>query len=95
MVEILKDWAEKEGIGKFTKKNYKDFPTIYRGQPNERILNRIAWGIIRKYKDKGTATKRSWYNKGKERDVNYYYDLLIRIWGEAVALERKDSFIQK
>lgn len=84
MIEDLEAWVEKEGVGKFTKKGRKNYDGIYRNKPKERVINRIAWGIIRKYREKGTAPKRGWYNRGKERDINTFYDLLLRVWREAV-----------
>lgn len=84
MVADLEKWAETEGLGKFTKKGKRNYPEMYKGQTPERIKNRIAWGIIRKYRDRGTAPKRGWYNRGKERDINTFYDVLLRVWREAV-----------
>lgn len=95
LVEALEDWIKQEGVGKFTQKNKKDYAKIYKGQPPERIINKIAWGIIRKYEQKGTARKRSWYNRGKERDINTQYDVLNRIWSEAVAQQHKNAYTSK
>lgn len=96
MVEDLKAWAEQEGLSKFaqsgTKKGSKDYAFEYAGRAKERVLNRIAWGIIRNYKNKGTAPKRSWWNKGKTRDIEVGYDLLLRVWREAVADQNKKAF---
>lgn len=91
MIKDLEAWVEKEGIGKFTRRGKRDYPKMYEGMPRERVLNRIAWGIIRKYRDRGTAPKRGWYNRGKERDINTYYDLLLRIWREAVLAQQKKA----
>lgn len=90
MVQGLEEWAEKEGVGNFTKKGKRDYPGIYKAQPPDRILNRIAWGIIRKYRDRNTAPKRGWWNRGKTRDIENFYDALLRGLSEAVAAETKN-----
>lgn len=91
MVADLKEWAENEGLENFSKKGKKGKKTeVF--EPKERTLNRIAWGIIRKYKKKGTAPKRSWWNKGKTRDIDIGYDLLLRVWRDAVAEQHKRAF---
>jgi hypothetical protein len=96
MVEALKQWAENEGLAKFQGTNRgKDYAFENAGQPRERVLNRIAWGIIRNYANKGTAPKRSWWNKGKTRDIEVGYDLLIRIWSEAAAKQNKQAYEAK
>lgn len=92
MVRDLEAWAEREGLGKFEKKGKRDYPKMYQGLPPERVLNRIAWGIIRKYKEKGAAPKRGWYNKGKTRDIEVHYDVLLRVWREAVLAHQKNAF---
>lgn len=95
MIQDLKDWVEKEGVGGFIKKGRKDYAKMYRGQPSERIINQIAWGIVRKYQDKGTAPKRGWYNRGKTRDIDTQYDVLLRIWSEAAANQHKQAYQSK
>jgi hypothetical protein len=92
MLESLKDWAEAEGVSKFAKSGAIDYAFEYAGQSRERVLNRIAWGILKKYRDKGTAPKRSWWNKGKTRDIEVGYDLLLRVWRDAVAETQKESY---
>lgn len=91
MVADLEAWAKKEGLGKFTQKGRRDYAGIYRAQTPERILNRIAWGIIRKYQNKATAPKRGWWNKGKTRDIENFYDSLLRGFAESVAIEAKSQ----
>lgn len=91
MVEDIEAWAEKEGLAKFTGRGKRNYPKLYQGMPRERVLNRIAWGIIRKYKERGTAPKRSWYNKGKERDIDVFYDLLLRVWRDAVLEQQRKA----
>jgi len=93
MIELLKEWAEAEGLSNFAKSNgQKDYGFEYIGQPRERILNRIAWGILTNYRKKRTAPKRSWWNKGKTRDIEVGYDLLIRVWTDAVAEHNKKAY---
>lgn len=92
MVQALEQWVEAEGISKFARSGKKDYAFEYAGQPKERVLNRIAWGIIRNYAKKGTAPKRSWWNKGKTRDIEAGYDLMLRIWRDAVANQQKAAF---
>lgn len=87
MVKELEAWAAREGVDKFTKKGRRNYSGIYKGQPPERILNRIAWGIIRKYRDRNTAPKRGWWNRGKTRDIENFYDTLLRGISESVAQE--------
>jgi hypothetical protein len=91
MEQALKEWAEKEGIGKFRKGRYSG---VYATMPQQHILNAIAWGIIRKYKFQGTARKKGWWNKGKERDITNFYEHLLRGYQEAILLEAK-SLVEK
>lgn len=84
MIKLLEQWADREGVGNFTRRGVRDYSGIYRNQPKARILNRIAWGIANRYRDKGTAPKKGWYNKGKTKDIETQYDVLLRIWKEAV-----------
>lgn len=86
MEQALEEWAAKEGVNKFVKGRYTG---VYAGQPSERILNSVAWGIIRKLKNTGASKKRGWYNKGKNRDINVFYDVLLRGYSEAILAEAK------
>lgn len=95
MVKDLEVWAEKEGVGNFQKKGKRNYPGIYAKQPPKRILNRIAWGIIRKYKDRNTAPKRGWWNRGKTRDIENFYDTLLRGFAESVTIEAARQMEQK
>lgn len=95
MVEELEAWAEKEGLSNFTGSGKRNYPKLYQGMPKERVLNRIAWGIIRKYQKKGTAPKRGWYNRGKERDINTFYDVLLRVWRDAVLEQQRQAVAGK
>lgn len=88
MEQALEAWAEKEGVGKFIKGRYRG---VYQGKAPERVLNRIAWGIMRKYRNKGTARKRGWYNKGKTRDIESFYALLLKAYREAVMEQLKQK----
>lgn len=87
MVQQLEAWAAREGIENFSKKGRRNYSAEYKGQPPERILNRIAWGIIRKYRDRNTARKRGWWNRGKTRDIENFYDTLLRGFAQSVAIE--------
>ncbi len=89
MEQALEEWVSKEGLGKFLKGRYVG---LYTKKTPERVINRIAWGILRKYKEKGTARKRGWYNRGKTRDIEVFYDLLLKAYSEAVMLEMKGAF---
>ena len=53
----------------------------------------IAWGIINKYRLK-SPRKRGWYNRGTTRDIEDFYDLLLRVWRDAVLAETKQAFTQ-
>lgn len=86
MEELLKQWAAKEGVGKFRRGRYAG---IYAGKSDQQVLNAIAWGIIRKLKDTGTSRKRGWYNRGKERDISAFYDVLLRGYRDAILAEAK------
>lgn len=88
MEQLLEEWAAKEGVEKFRKGRYAG---LYAGQPTPRILNAIAWGVIRKLKTTGASKKRGWWNKGKIRDIETFYDLLLRGYTEAILLEAKNT----
>lgn len=88
MEQALEEWAAKEGLGKFVKGKYSG---IYANQPPQRILNAIAWGIIRKLKDTGASRKRGWWNRGKERDISNFYDVLLRGYTDAIQAEAKNK----
>lgn len=90
MEQALEEWAANEGADKFRKGKYTG---IYGKMPTQRMLNRIAWGIINKYRLK-SPRKRGWYNRGKTRDIEDFYDLLLRVWRDAVLAETKQAFTQ-
>lgn len=87
MEQALEEWAAQEGADKFRKGKYAG---IYGKMPSQRMLNRIAWGIMNKYRQK-SPRKRSWYNKGKTKDIENFYDLLLRVYRDAVLAEMKQS----
>lgn len=88
MEQALEEWAKKEGLGKFSKGRYAG---IYAGQSPQRILNAIAWGIIRKLNRTGASRKRGWWNRGKERDISDFYDVLLRGYRDAILAEAKNK----
>lgn len=90
MVKELEAWAEKEGIQKFMNAQYRG---VFKGKTSERVLNRIAWGIISKYRKKKTAPVRGWYRRNVNRDIDVFYDLLLKAYRETV-LEQTKSSIQ-
>lgn len=87
MEQALEEWAAREGSDKFRKGKYAG---VYSKMPSQRVLNRIAWGIMNKYRIK-SPRKRGWYNKGKTKDIENFYDLLLRVWRDAVLDEMKHS----
>jgi len=91
MIEALKDWAAAEGIGKFQKGRYAGQRA---NDSTERILGAIAWGTARKLKASSGTKKRGWWNRGKTRDIENFYDVLLRAYTESIALELKGNLNQ-
>jgi hypothetical protein len=88
MLAALKMWADKEGLGNFNKGKYS---AKNAGLPPEQIREAIAWGTIRKLRTQPGTRKRSWWNKGKTRDIEVFYDHLLRVYQEAIAAELKTA----
>lgn len=84
MIDALKRWAILEGLDKFRKGRYA---AKYAGQSDERVLGAIAWGLARKLKGSSGTRKRSWWNKGKTKDIEVFYDVLLRAYAESVLNE--------
>ena len=91
MLESLKAWADREGLGKFSKKQYA---AKYASMPQEQIRESIAWGILRKLKTAPRTKKRGWWNKGKTRDIEFFYDHLLRVYRDAIQYELKAAATQ-
>lgn len=81
MVEDLEAWVEQEGVAKFMKGQYSG---VYKKMTKSQVLNSIAWGTIRKTGKRGTTRKRSWWNKGKTRDIENFYDVVLKLMKEEV-----------
>lgn len=90
MIEALEAWVGKEGVGKFKKGKYA---ARLSQLDDQQVKNAVAWGIVRKLKSTARTRKRAWYNKGKERDINDFYDVLLRLAQDAVARELKQDIL--
>jgi len=88
MIRLLEEWVEKEGVQKFQKGKYAARLSTLSPQ---QVKNAVAWGIARKLTRSQGTRKRSWWNKGKTRDIENFYDVLRRLAQEAVAAELKHS----
>ena len=88
MISLLKDWVAEEGIQKFTSK--PKYARAYKGMNAEQIRAAIAWGIVRRYKAKGTGRRKSWWNKGKTADIENFYDFILRGYAEASVQDLKN-----
>jgi hypothetical protein len=90
MVEELFQWAQREGVEKFMKGKYNE---LYDGESLSRVLNSIAWGIIRKYNQQ-SPKRRRWYNKTKERSLNKGYRELVQGYSEAMLKQAQRTIEQ-
>ena len=88
MIRMLEEWVGKEGVEKFKKGNYAARLSDLSPQ---QVKNAVAWGIARKLTRVPGTRKRSWWNKGKTRDIENFYDVLIRLAQESVADELKND----
>ena len=91
MIEDLKDWAKTEGTSKFRQHTAIRKAGKNRPISDERVAEIVAWGIVRRLKNKGTNRRKSWWNKGKTRDIENFYDTLLLRWPEAVAKESAEK----
>ena len=88
MIEWLIEWVQKKGLEKFKKGKYAK---QYEGKSDTRIAYMIAWGVLKNLKKNGKRKKRGWYNTGKERDINNFYDFVLRGYKEAIVYELKQQ----
>lgn len=91
MIAAIEDWVKREGIAAFSKDGKRDYQYAYKNQLPERVINRIAWGIVTKYRQRGTAPKRSWWNRGKTADIAQFYAELLRGYAQSVAIQAKKT----
>ncbi len=88
LIKSLEEWVGKEGIEKFKRGKYA---ARLSDLPPQKVQNAVAWGIARKLTRVPGTRKRSWWNKGKTRDIENFYDTLLRLCQEAVAKEIKNT----
>jgi len=88
MIKMLEDWVGTEGVQKFKKGKYAE--RLSQLTPQQ-VKNAVAWGIARKLTKVPATRKRVWWNKGKTKDIEEFYDVLIRISRDAVAAELKNA----
>lgn len=88
MIQLLEDWVGKEGVEKFKKGKYA---ARLSNKTTRQVKNAVAWGIVNKLKTQPRTRKRSWWNKGKTKDIENFYDVLIRLCQDAVASELKTA----
>jgi hypothetical protein len=88
MIQLLEDWVGKEGVEKFKKGKYA---ARLSNKTPQQVKNAVAWGIVNKLKNQPRTRKRAWWNKGKTKDIENFYDVLIRLCQEAVASELKTA----
>jgi hypothetical protein len=84
MVTNIEAWAAKEGAAKFRKGEYAE---KYKGYTDQEVNRAVAWGIIKKLPTLDRTRKRSWWNKGKTKDIEVYYDLLLRMYTEGASAD--------
>lgn len=88
MVALLEEWVGKEGIARFQRGRYAQ---MYANMTPQQIKNAVAWGIVKKLKRIPATKKRGWWNKGKTRDIEIFYDVLIRVVQETIVDEMKKA----
>jgi hypothetical protein len=88
MIKMLEEWVGKEGVDKFKKGKYAERLS---NKTPQQVKNAVAWGIARKLTRSTGTRKRSWWNKGKTKDIENFYDVLVRIIRESVAEEIKTA----
>ena len=88
MIKMLEEWVGTEGVEKFKKGKYSE--RLSKLTPQQ-VKNAVAWGIARKLTKVPATRKRVWWNKGKTKDIEEFYDVLIRISRDAVAAELKNA----
>lgn len=88
MIKSLEEWVGAEGVEKFKRGKYAE---RLRDLPPQKVQNAVAWGIARKLTRVPGTRKRSWWNKGKTRDIENFYDTLLRLCQDAVAQELKTT----
>jgi len=86
MIDMLKEWVEKEGEAKFKRGKYAASMKNYTPQ---QVQNAVAWGIVKKLPKSQGTRKRGWWNRGKTRDIENFYDLLLRLMQGGVTGELK------
>lgn len=84
MIESLKQWVEQEGESKFKRGKYASIMKDYTPQ---QVQNAVAWGIVKQLPKRQGTRKRGWWNRGKTRDIENFYDLLLRLMQEGAAGE--------
>lgn len=80
-VDEIKAWIEEKGVSKFTRKLSR-----YRGirpsrLPKSRLINEIAWGIVKGKQKRRKHRRRRWYNKKKDYLIGQLKDDLSDLYG--------------
>jgi hypothetical protein len=88
MIQSLEQWVGKEGIAKFKKGRYGE---QFQDKTPQQIQNAVAWGIVQKLKQIPRTRKRGWWNAGKTRDIENFYDVLVKLMQESIAREMKEN----
>ena len=88
MIERLKNWAGNKNRMQFVKGRYAE---KFKGVSDARLLHEIAWGTLTKLRQRGKRRQRKWWNTGKERDINTFYNKMLAGYAEAVAADMKIS----
>lgn len=88
MIQLLEEWVGKEGVAKFRRGRYAQ---RFAGLTDQQVANRVAWGITQKLKRIPGTKKRGWWNRGKTRDIENFYDLILRVAQEAIVHEMKNA----
>jgi hypothetical protein len=88
MIKELEEWAKKEGVEKFKKGK---FVAKYAKMNDQAIFNQIAWGIVKKLNRTQKTQSIKWYNKGKTKDINNFYEIVVlRGISDAIAADAKN-----
>lgn len=88
MIQELEEWATTEGIEKFRRGRYG---RKYADMSDAEVASAVAWGIVKRMKRTGTARRKSWWNKGKTRDIENFYDYILRGFAEATLADAKTN----
>lgn len=84
------DWIKQRGVGKFLAGFERKYSLP---KSNTRLLNQIAWGIVKKKAKTNKRKRHKWYNKSKERDISRLYSRLLYALSENQLQNIKKQFV--